>query len=131
MKPKILKLLTIVLLLLFFGARCQKEEWETIELSEDGCDNSIGVLNSITDYTGTINIHPESIGKSYYIFIDTPEDMTGAAFLPCNLPNEYHQKGLKIIFSGQVLNVQDWMDGNQSDFLGTPIKLTNAKIKNK
>lgn len=129
MKSKNLQLLTIGLLLLFTGAGCQEEEWKIIELNDNVCDNTLGVLNSFTDYTGTINTHPENTGDSYFIFIDTPKDIAGAVFFPCNLPEEYHQKELKIIFSGEFLNIEDWENGSQPDLLGTPFKLTNAKIK--
>ncbi len=131
MKSKILKLSTVFLLLLLLGASCQKEEWETIALNDSFsfCGEVIGVLGTFTDYTGTIGLHPEDSGNKYYIFINKPEDLAGTAFFPCNLPEEYWQNELKIIFDGEVLNVTDWVDGIHPDFLGTPIKITTAKIQ--
>ncbi len=130
MKQKTFKLSIVVLLLLFVGAGCQKDEWEIIELNDNLCGETIGVIDTFTDYSGIIDIIPDISSTIYFIVGNEPETINEVLFIACNLPTKYHQQGLEIIFSGEVLNVKDWVDGEtQADYIGTPIKIINAKIK--
>ncbi len=131
MKSTIFKLCPVVLLFLFLGASCQKDEWEEIVLNDSSCSGVIGILDSFTDYSGTVrNMFTVTGTNTFFIIVNDPETSTELRYMPCNLPAQYQEEGLNIIFSGEILNLKDWVDGEaQASFIGTPVKLINAKIK--
>lgn len=131
MKSKIFKLSQLVLLILFLGASCQKDEWEEVVLKDNSCSDVIGILGSFSDYSGTVrNMFTVTGTNTFFIIVNDPETTTERRYMPCNLPAQYQEEGLRIIFSGEILNLKDWVDGEtQASFIGTPVKLTNAKIK--
>ena len=131
MKLKNFRLCVAVLLPLFLGVSCQKDEWEEVALNDNSCSGVIGILGSFSDYSGTVrNMFPVIGTNTFFIIIKDPKTSTERRFMPCNLPAQYQEEGLRIIFSGEILNLKDWVDGeSQSSFIGTSVKLTNAKIK--
>ncbi len=129
-KSKIIRISTVILFLFILGTGCQKEEWEEVTLSNETCGNIVGIFSSLTDYSGTIkNMSSETGINVYCIKVTDPKTTDEIEFIACNLPEQYHRDGLKIIFSGEILNLQDWIDGEvEADLIGTPVKLTSAKM---
>ncbi len=133
MDPKIFKLSSIVLLLLFIGESCNKDEWTEINLTNNRCeDNLTETTDIISEQMGTITLFGTS-GDVYYITCEPFEDWPqGVLFAPCNLPHQIVKEGQKIIFSGEI---SGWLNyGNDSiaiDYFGIPIILSNAKINNR
>lgn len=132
MKSKILKLSTVVLLLLFIGASCLKDEWEEIELTSDSCSDLItDVVVLITDKEGIITNYGS--GTEYFILAEgIQERIYQIPLFPCNLPFDLLNDGQEIIFSGKISNWQrSSNDSIVADFFSIPIILTKAKIKDK
>ena len=117
----------IHLLMILIGAGCEKEEWEEIDLLP--CEWQGEVIEIVTNYSGTIIKYPST---NAWVITGT---VTGPpikefVFSPCNLPVEYQKENLEIIFDGELIDVQDWLEGNpQADFVGAPLNLTYAKIR--
>lgn len=131
MKSKILKLFPLVLLFLILGASCQKDEWEDIILNDNTCGNVVGVMDSFSDYSGIVkNLYPVNKTNIYCIVVTGTDASNELYYVACNLPDKYLKDGLEIKFSGNFLNVKDWVDGEvQADLIAIPVQLTNAKIK--
>lgn len=92
MKSKIFILCPVVLLFLFLGASCQKDEWEKVVLNDNSCSGVTGILDSFTDYSGTVrNMFPEIGTNTFCIMINDTETSTELRFIACNLPKQYHQ----------------------------------------
>jgi len=127
MKTFILQFSLLVVLAVGFG--CQEEEWETIELNSNVCDDLTSIDYTFTDYSGVI----DTLSGNHSTFIIKgvePEFIEDVIFWPCNLPAKYNQVGLEITFNGEVLKTKDWIPGNpQPDLLGTPVVITEAKVK--
>ena len=131
MKSRILNLLPVVLLFLILGVSCQKDEWEDIILNDKTCGDVVGVLDSFSDYSGTVkNLYPVNKTNIYCIAVTGSGTSSELYYIPCNLPDQYLKDGLEIKFSGNFLNVKDWVDGEiEADLIGSRVQLTNAKIK--
>ncbi|MCU4163780.1 hypothetical protein [Carboxylicivirga caseinilyticus] len=131
MKPEIHRSLVILIAvssLFQLNISCEKEEWKEIDLSETACNFEGTVINSVTNYSGYIhNVE----GTAAWVIIGTnPENTIDVFFLPCNLASDFRTEGLEIIFDGEVMNVVDYLEGElQKDFIGTPFRLTYARVK--
>ena len=131
MKSKILKLCPVVLLFLIMGASCQNDEWEDIILNDKTCSDVNRVLDSFSDYSGTVkNLYPVNKTNIYCIVVTGSGTSNELYYVPCNLPEQYLKDGLEIKFSGNFLDVKDWVEGEiQTSLIGSRVQLSNAKIK--
>ncbi len=134
MKPKILKLSLVILLFLFIGIGCDKNDWSEVELSNFSCDENSKTVDSYIEIRGTISSIPEIHEEPIFIYVESPDvGKSGEYILPCNLPQEYNKEGLEVIFSGELKEIIDHVETNDSIsspvVLAQTIVLTNLQIK--
>ena len=126
MKAQILKLCPVVLLFLFLGASCQKDEWVEIRTNDNHCTligESLGIISAAEGEIKTFN-------KSEYLII--AKDILGYSEMPlypCNISFSELKENHKIIMSGEIYLYQGQNnDSIAIDFAAQPIFITNAKM---
>jgi len=123
-------------LLIFFliSTNSCSDDWSDIELTTS-CYNEFETSGIITDQKATV-----ASDNSNPIFLLIEEESEYYFVWPCNLPLQFQQEGLEVIFSAELKAlptsepIDTLEDGtiqyNTWDYLGIPACLTSLQIKN-
>ena len=88
--------------LLFFGGSCQKDD--IIKLSDCNLEN---VVKSVSNTKGTIWYDHQAQSYAVYTGVDGSYDSQIIGLI-CNLPDMYKSEGLKISFSGDYYECEEF-----------------------
>ena len=70
----------------------------------------------VVNHTGVI----QKVGADIYIIVDNAED--GTHYAPTNLPVDYKEDGLRVLFSGSILEIP-----SNVRMAGTPLVLSSIR----
>ncbi|MFV0267494.1 MAG: hypothetical protein ACK5HT_10210 [Draconibacterium sp.] len=126
MKQLLLKLKPILFLFVLFSTNChEKESWVEIETIDNRCFEITESLGIISNVEGKI----EPFNNEFIIVVKDILGYSEIPLHPCNVAFSDLKVGHRIIISGEVLNIEDYViDSIASSLAALPIVISNAKI---
>ena len=100
---RISSVLFLLIALIFIG--CSETSEQPVQLEDD-----------VVNHTGVI----QQVGTNIYVIIDNAEE--GGHYVPINLPADFKENGLRVLFSGRVGEVP-----SNVRMAGTPLVLSTIQ----
>lgn len=95
---------------------CDSEQWDEPELASAFCYPNRQTVEVIKDQPGTV----QQLGDGYFIEID--QASSTMRFAPCNLPEDFKQNNLSVVFSGKQKEIFP-----NERWAGMPLELIKIK----
>lgn len=121
------KLLTLTCFFLTIGiCGCDKEDWTTLELNQNECENVGLVMAQFDDAIGFIRKVNLGLEITYIEISDKNDTTNKANILPCNLEISTLSENTKIKFGGVLYQSEE--EPYSAEYVFNRVKISKAQI---